>query len=314
MINKPAISVVVPVYNVEKFLCSCIDSILAQTFTDFEVLLIDDGSKDRSGSICDEYTKKDSRIKVFHQTNLGVVAARKNGVKISNGEWITFVDSDDLLPTNTLQQYIDVVKNNKADIVIGYNDLHIHTGNKFKSIEEYRHSVLLRQNVEIAPWAKLIRKEIITDWAFDLPREIRIGEDWIMNIRLSFLTDIPPIILPMCTYIYRRNETGATLTNKMSPEYEHRFFQLIEQSIPFDEYSIYSNDLIRIGIYNVVKLSKQDSLDVTILDSDYFHKIKRLLKHSTIHLSFKEWMLFNCRIGILRWFTVKASNFINRYI
>ena len=95
--NNPKISVIAPVYNVEKYLPRCIDSILAQTFTDFELLLIDDGSKDHSREICDEYAKKDSRIRVFHKENGGVSSARNLGLDNVKGEWITFVDSDDYL-------------------------------------------------------------------------------------------------------------------------------------------------------------------------------------------------------------------------
>ena len=89
------ISIITPVYNAEKYLRCCIDSIIAQTFTDFELLLIDDGSKDKSGAICDEYAAKDARIRVFHKENGGVSSARNLGLDNAKGEWITFIDSDD---------------------------------------------------------------------------------------------------------------------------------------------------------------------------------------------------------------------------
>ena len=95
--NNPQISVIVPVYNAEKWLRRCVDSILAQTFTDFELLLIDDGSTDGSPAICDEYAQRDSRIKVFYQKNSGVSAARNSGLDHARGEWILFVDADDYL-------------------------------------------------------------------------------------------------------------------------------------------------------------------------------------------------------------------------
>lgn len=98
----PKISVIVPVYNTEKYLHRCVDSILAQTYTDFELLLIDDGSTDGSGAICDELAQKDSRVRVFHQENGGVTSARKLGVKKSRGDYIYFVDSDDSIYNNAL--------------------------------------------------------------------------------------------------------------------------------------------------------------------------------------------------------------------
>jgi glycosyltransferase involved in cell wall biosynthesis len=112
----PVISIIVPVYKTEEYLKRCVDSILAQTFTDFECILIDDGSPDNCGSICDEYAKKDSRIIVIHQENAGVSAARNAGLDKAQGEWIGFVDSDDwcdadmfrVLHENAIKYYAEV--------------------------------------------------------------------------------------------------------------------------------------------------------------------------------------------------------------
>ena len=105
-----AISVIVPVYNTEKYLHRCVDSILAQTFTDFELLLIDDGSTDSSGAICDEYAQKDSRVRVFHKENGGVSSARNLGLDKAKGKWVTFVDSDDWIKESFLNKlYINEI-------------------------------------------------------------------------------------------------------------------------------------------------------------------------------------------------------------
>ena len=93
----PKISVIVPVYKVEPYLHECVDSILAQTFTDFELILVDDGSSDNCGKICDEYAAKDSRIRVIHQENRGVSAARNAALDAAKGEFIAFIDSDDVV-------------------------------------------------------------------------------------------------------------------------------------------------------------------------------------------------------------------------
>ena len=89
------ISVIVPVYKVEPYINHCVDSILAQTYRDFELILVDDGSPDNCGKICDEYAKKDSRVKVIHKVNGGVSSARNMGLDNAKGEWITFIDADD---------------------------------------------------------------------------------------------------------------------------------------------------------------------------------------------------------------------------
>lgn len=111
---NPKISVIVPVYKAEAYLHRCVDSILTQTFTDFEVLLIDDGSPDRSGEICDEYAKKDSRIKVFHKPNGGVSDARNVGLDNALGEYVCFVDSDDVVD----KDYLEIFLQKDADIVV----------------------------------------------------------------------------------------------------------------------------------------------------------------------------------------------------
>ena len=105
--NNPKISVIVPVYNAEKYLQRCIDSILNQTFPNFELLLIDDGSKDQSGEICDEYAKKDSRVKVFHKENGGVSSARNVGIDNAVGEYICFCDSDDWVEKTWLLSFFE---------------------------------------------------------------------------------------------------------------------------------------------------------------------------------------------------------------
>ena len=103
--NLPKISVIVPVYNVENYLRECVESILKQEYIDFELLLIDDGSTDSSGEICDEYIKKDSRVKVYHTLNHGVSSARNLGIERSKAPWICFVDSDDLIDKKYLSVF-----------------------------------------------------------------------------------------------------------------------------------------------------------------------------------------------------------------
>lgn len=113
---NPLISVIVPVYNVEKYLRQCIDSILAQTYKNFELILVDDGSKDKSGEICDEYAKKDPRIRVYHKKNGGASSARNYGLDNAKGEYISFCDSDDYVEPSWLSIFIDGMSN--ADMVI----------------------------------------------------------------------------------------------------------------------------------------------------------------------------------------------------
>ena len=112
----PEFSVIIPVYNVEKYLARCIESITSQIYTDFELILINDGSSDDSGNICNKYAKKDSRIRVIHQKNKGVSAARNIGIKSANGKYIVFVDSDDVVEKDYLSSMAEV--DSEVDLVI----------------------------------------------------------------------------------------------------------------------------------------------------------------------------------------------------
>jgi glycosyltransferase involved in cell wall biosynthesis len=120
----PQVSVIVPVYNVEPYLRKCIDSILTQTFTDFECIIIDDGSPDNCPAICDEYAAKDNRIVVIHQKNAGVSAARNAGLDIARGEWIGFVDSDDWCDAGMFEFLLGNAEKHQADIsMCGYRSI-----------------------------------------------------------------------------------------------------------------------------------------------------------------------------------------------
>lgn len=116
MSTNPQISVIIPVYNAEKTLNRCLNSIIAQDFKDFEVLLVDDGSTDDSGKICDEYAAKDDRFKVFHKKNGGASSARNIGLDNAKGEYITFCDADDYTEANWLDVFISNIKD--YDIVV----------------------------------------------------------------------------------------------------------------------------------------------------------------------------------------------------
>lgn len=114
----PFLSVIVPAYNVENYIKQCVDSILAQSFTDFELLLVDDGSKDGTGRICDDYAAKDVRVKVIHKQNGGLVSARKAGITEAKGEYVAYVDGDDWIAEEMFEKLCEVVLKEDADIVI----------------------------------------------------------------------------------------------------------------------------------------------------------------------------------------------------
>lgn len=121
---RPIISIIVPVYNTEKYLDKCIQSVLAQTYTNWELLLIDDGSTDSSGAICDKYAAEDNRIRVFHKENGGVSSARNLGLDNAQGEWISFVDADDWIENSMLHDAYQKAMDENAEII--FTDIKYH--------------------------------------------------------------------------------------------------------------------------------------------------------------------------------------------
>lgn len=227
----PKVSVIVPIYNTEKYLARCIDSILAQTFTDFELILVDDGSKDNSGKICDEYAQKDSRIVVVHKENGGTNKARETGVNKSTGEWITFVDSDDTLLINALAVLCDNISFD-FDIIVGQVSDNVRYKSQYiLEIENYRNEII-KGKLVVLSHAKLYRKEIFKYNIFTFSKEIIIGEDMIMNIRLSFETNNKVLIIPNKIYNYLYRSDSLMNTRVISIGYENKFWKVLEESIP----------------------------------------------------------------------------------
>lgn len=184
--QSPKISIIVPVYKAEEYLPRCIESILSQDFTDFELLLIDDGSPDSSGKICDNYAAKDSRIRVFHQKNGGVSSARNLGLDNACGEWISFIDADDYLS----QGFFDIQGNEDADVIqksyiivqeeSGKQETRNVIAGSFNNKEDfYRFFVRKRTN---ALWDKIIRRKLIGDSRFNV--NVHIGEDFLFFLSL----------------------------------------------------------------------------------------------------------------------------------
>lgn len=178
---NPLISIIVPVYNAEKTLGRCVDSILNQTFQDWELLLIDDGSTDRSGKLCDEYALKDQRIKVFHKKNGGVSSARNIGLNHAKGKWITFIDSDDEIPKNT---FTDDCRYFEEDLIVGaFNSIidgeiqcsRLDAGfyNKQDLLRFFSHNI--NASTFRVVWGKLFRKSLCKGLLFDT--NMNVGED-----------------------------------------------------------------------------------------------------------------------------------------
>lgn len=220
----PSISVIVPVYKVEKLLHRCVDSILYQTFNDFELILVDDGSPDNCGKICDEYAKNDRRVRVIHKENGGLSSARNAGIDIAYGNYFCFVDSDDMIHPQMLSLLFSSIKKHDADVVSTRYITFSKNIPIFESIEQVRESVLQREDflnqlypehfeqIGISAWGKLYKRNLFEQIRYP---EGKIYED--LHIYLSLLQLCQKIVVldkPM--YCYFLGNISITKSNYLA--------------------------------------------------------------------------------------------------
>ena len=190
--NKPQtgrmkISIVIPIYNKEKYVEACFESLLKQDFDSFEIVAVDDGSTDRSGEICDRMAERDSRIRVFHTPNGGVTAARRKGVEQATGDYIMFADADDLFTPNALSIMYDSIIKSDADEVIGtYDNQYEHRNDSglrgFVEPEHLIRDLLGLRSQFCVLWGIIFRRELL-EGCLNAPREIIEREDSLMQIK-----------------------------------------------------------------------------------------------------------------------------------
>ena len=231
----PKISIIVPVYKVEKFLRKCIDSILCQTFTDFELIMVNDGSPDKCGVICDEYMGKDSRIKVIHKQNGGPSSARNLGINTARGEYIGFVDSDDFIHQKMYEVLYTQAQRHSSDLVIcdvfkvdkgdfsKFNSINISS----KSIQNYNKIQALYQlylnspGIFVYPVNKLYKRELFDEIRYE---EGRIFEDeFIIHEIIYKCEKVTFIPCKLYVYVQRKNSivNSKYTTKKFDKVYAH---------------------------------------------------------------------------------------------
>ncbi|MBQ0054651.1 MAG: glycosyltransferase family 2 protein [Synergistaceae bacterium] len=226
-------SIIVPIYNVEKYLEQCVDSLICQTYRDIEIILVDDGSPDRCPQMCDEYALKDAKIKVIHKANGGLVSARQAGTEIATGDYIVPVDGDDWVVSNYVEKFAEAAEKYNADIICcGY----------YKAFEDNRNLAVFmpdragfysREDIEREIFPKLIQKADTTYfspnlWCKAFKRELYITQQMKVNPKIKIGEDgactIPCIynanslsIIPECLYYYRQNPKAMTKNKKAFP-------------------------------------------------------------------------------------------------
>lgn len=211
---KPFVSIIVPVYKVELYLKECIESILKQTYSHFELILVDDGSPDKCGCICDKYSKMDSRVLVIHKKNGGLSEARNEGLKIARGEYVTLIDSDDYVSEVYLEKLVMEAENKNVDIVVGMHcrvDENKNISYDVKPTDSMQLSnfqalenIFYQKNITIAAWGKLYKRKLFNNISYPIGV---LYEDILTTPKL-FLESINVSYIRDIIYFYRiRNDS-----------------------------------------------------------------------------------------------------------
>lgn len=267
------VSVIVPVYNNVRCLKKCIESIRNQTYQKIQIILVDDGSKDESGRICDEYAVKDSRIEVYHNTNCGVSATRNYGLSKAYGEYIQFVDGDDyILPQMTEKMVLKMAETNSDMIVCNYvkdfqkvkaSNRRLEAVGKYTNVEYLCHTLRDPGHHYFGVvWNKLYRSRVIKDNGLQFDNRVNLGEDFIFNLHY-WLKCRNVIVIKDSFYIYNK-ENQATLSNVKHKELSDCEKELSNRKIIFAEYEdafrkagLYSKMYQKIQFYWIIFYARQ---------------------------------------------------------
>lgn len=234
MDKRPLVSVIVPVYKVEKYIETCLNSLINQTYSNWEAILVDDGSPDRSGEICDEYARHDSRFKVIHKENGGLSSARNSGTPKASGDYIFYLDSDDFLHAETLKRLTDLAIQYNADIVqcgfVRGNETEFPANLPAESISVYNNKTIFTDfAAKIITCGKMYRRSVIGDIVFP---EGLINEDDYTTWKFYYKADC--IVITSLPYYYYTYNPGSIMSQKAKrPNFKYfdayreriRFFQ-----------------------------------------------------------------------------------------
>lgn len=265
------ISVIVPIYNSEKYLHRCIDSILNQTFRDFELILVDDGSTDSSGVICDGYAKQDARVKVIHKGNSGAVTARKEGLNRSIGEYIIFIDSDDYISNNMFEVILEGANNGKHDLVLcNYREVTktkeiIKCNKEYKSNTEYIINII-EGNIGAYLWNKLIKRDLFLKHV-KLNEGYDMWEDIQISIQLFFYAKSIRVLNTESLYFYNCTYNASITSSKGRKKIDSMVSNLI-----FIEHFLKDNSIAFTSILENRKIYCKLLMIKNVIGADYWRK------------------------------------------
>lgn len=297
---SPLISIIVPCYNVEQYLPRCIDSILSQSFADFELLLVDDGSKDRSGAICDEYAQKDARIRVFHKLNGGVSSARNLALDNARGEWVCLVDGDDVIPQDALATYIRLISPDVDLVMAGFEKINergmlLESPAKIVS-KTLSHVEALREMFRPSDFSylgygvsKLYRTSVIKSCGLKFDEAISFNEDrlFVVNFICHSLKDVAYTTKSVYQYLLREGSAMGSLSKGYNKKFATDFdaycqmYDVIKSSTGDEQLMLLAKE----GICGSYKVNHKMMVLAQAYDSNiHRHMVKYLFKYRSVAL------------------------------
>ena len=306
-VSLPKISVIIPVYNVENHLHRCIESIISQSFTDFELILVDDGSNDNSGNICDSYSGKDNRIISVHQLNQGPSVARNRGIKESKGDYILFIDSDDYIDLD----YFQVLYDNKTDFTVCGMRKANETGKVFSCVsyipyysnKSIDYSYMFECSDIYSPCCKLFNSRIVKLYNIAFPVNISWGEDGIFVV--DYLEHVQSVkFLTYVGYNYIRYTSKDTISSTLR-------YDIMEQIQYTREYCYKKLKRVSPEHYNHIKKIVQENIVKNCIDyvkkalssdnsaKDKIEIINHYLENQYVQISIQQYNNFYSPVEIM---------------
>lgn len=313
------VSIIVPVYKVELYLEKCVNSIINQTYKNIEIILVDDGSPDNCGQICDILEKRDKRIRVVHQKNMGVSGARNAGLDIMTGKYVMFVDSDDYINDDIVEKLIENITNNNVDISnCGIEFIYADKRSE-KSFMGYPQDVVLNQKdalkmfftASTAPFARLFKRDVIDTIRFDT--KIKIGEDLVFVTEV-FLNAKIIAFTKYNGYSYFVNDSSVTNQNFSMTDFEHissRYIAMEKIKAKYPDYKDICLNMVACG-YKVIadRLSFINPKDRRIFSGTLHHYQKMLKSNFDINFLSLNTFITKMRILIMRNSIITYTNLL----
>lgn len=325
MENNLLITIVIPVYNVEKYIESCINSVLHQTYSNLEIIMVDDGSTDNSGVLCEKFARQDKRIKVVHQKNQGLSGARNAGINIANGNYLFFLDSDDFILNDTIEKLVKLSVENNADLVVcdnarcsdneTYED-YIARQKDIKTIlidEEQKMKIFLTESkIKVVAWGKLYKKFLFDKIRFPIGR---YNEDNFTTYKIVHSAK-RIVVTSFCGYIYRVSASSITNQSfkiKHWDDVEGKLEQLefIEMNYP-DLKNAAKAAVVYACNQVLFLMGASGCKDIYILDRSkkYYRKFEKYYLVSNAHVTGK---FFSIIAYITPYLAIRVAKLINKW-